>query len=339
MLRCPECGNGFEPKYENQRFCSRKHQERFNSREKKRRKRQRRRGEIAPETPPEPPPDRFPDARGMALYDALVALQEAAEPMPPVERVFAFPDDKPQGIAHFADLHFGARGTDHRRLRDDMLAVAQTDGMWALAGGDYVQNWIHGKGFTDSLISPREQWALAATFFQTLEAKLVAVLKGNHDRFTDARADVDFLAELLRRLSLYMVYHGNAAFIEYAFPNGTVYAEMAVHKAPGRSVFNPLHGAQRLYRERRDADVYFAADSHTPGQGGQHTERGWKVFVQAGTYQVDSAWADDRGFPQTAAISAPVVILFPDGRTPIVCQDLETGVHTLKLWRAHWPEE
>lgn len=94
-----------------------------------------------------------------------------------------FPDDGgPIAIAAISDQHI-APGTpvDFRQMRIDAELVRDTPGVYAMLGGDGVDNHIkHHSAVLAARSTPDEQWKLFEHYLDTFAEKVVSVVSGNH---------------------------------------------------------------------------------------------------------------------------------------------------------------
>ena len=101
-------------------------------------------------------------------------------------------DKGPVAICAISDQHI-AKGTpcDFARMREDAELIRDTEGFYAVLGGDGVDNHIkHRAAMISAGSGPDDQWRLFDYYLQLFgdsnrsESKILAVISGNHDAWT-----------------------------------------------------------------------------------------------------------------------------------------------------------
>src|SRR5690606_28868504 len=79
---------------------------------------------------------------------------------PPDLLVLEIEADGPIALANLSDMHIGNAGTDHRRMLEDARLIQKTPGMYAVFGGDGVDNFIkHQSAMVAKTSNPEEEYA------------------------------------------------------------------------------------------------------------------------------------------------------------------------------------
>ena len=144
---------------------------------------------------------------GGELIKDLIAKQGSREEKAESRRhqKILIADRKPIGIALFSDLHFGATHCDYNGIKRDAETVADTEGFYGIASGDYHENWIGKLAWinADQEITIESELALVDWWFGVLSKKLLVVVAGNHDTGRTKRlAGFDNIKMMLRGKSL-----------------------------------------------------------------------------------------------------------------------------------------
>lgn len=266
----------------------------------------------------DPPPE---DADWNTLFDALEDAEEARERLAPTQESthVEFPDDKPIGIAFLGDVHAGAGGVDYRRLRADLESIRDTDGLYVVGMGDYIENTKTSLKSATALYSaafpsPREQIEYIRRRFAICQGKWLAIIQGNHDQFDYRTAGVDRLPALAEGLGIpYFSERGGTVVVD---GEGVSYHVVVKHDYTGKSRINKSNSARRLWDEWpwewENADVICLAHTHEPDLH-MPMKKGQPVaFLRSGTYKTHDGWAESAGY--RPSYGAPVVILYPGER-------------------------
>lgn len=281
------------------------------------------------------PEDHLTD--GAELIEHLIARQDKAmsKALRRHSQAVTLPGDKPVAVALLSDLHFGNANTDYKAIRADAELIRDTDGLFAVALGDYHDNWI-GKLIwvaNDQPVTLENELALVQHWLNTLGDKLVAAVGGNHESRTKRAAGFDHLKLLLRGSEL--LY--DADEIPFALKLGSAEWKCKLrHRWKGSSIYNESHGMER--------DLHFGAGNWDIAMQG-HTHRGTvfresyderegkiKLTVQIGTYEFHDRYAIQLGMTHRQQSGSGAIVFCPDGRFQGF-RDLQLAVEFMRYLR------
>lgn len=226
---------------------------------------------------------------------------------------FVFDTDKPICIIALADTHIGSIATDHdalERLTDEILSIPN---LYVGLLGDLLDFAVKLRGVAEvqsDILNSEMQMAYLMSWLDELADRICFASWGNHDV---EREEVLLGTSRIGRVMAdrNIVYYGGIGHAEVVV--GSQSYMMAVsHHFQGRSIYNPVHGAQRYATMTdSDIDIVMAGDSHVPGilqwtHGKRH-----KVALNTGSIQTHSSYAR-RYFSLTTHPVFPCLVLHPD---------------------------
>jgi hypothetical protein len=224
------------------------------------------------------------------------------------------------GLAFLADLHLGGEGVDYERIDREIDHILATPGLYIVAVGDLLDNFIVGK-----LLSLRvdqtpfrisEEWALVRRVLRRIAPRLVASVAGNHDNWTGLLAGVDYFREVTEQIvGRHILYHPHELRFTVQVGEAAVPFK-ARHKWRGASIYNPTHATER--EAKFDGSYYWrvgvAAHTHASGVVREFNNRGQTALsCLCGSYKVDDDYAVASGFPAPNGATAVVVVVDEDG--------------------------
>ena len=241
-------------------------------------------------------------------------------------------EDKPVGLVFVSDQHI-APGTpvDFRRMREDAELIAETDGLYACLGGDGVDNHIKIRPAALAARSqPHDQWQLFEYYLSIFAEKIMLLISGNHDAWTDQIAGIDMVANIAKNQRLCYAPAEARANIEVG---SQTYRIAVRHQYRYNSSFNQGHTVKQWYRMGEEAfDIGVICHHHEahvePFEA--HGETRW--VARPGSYQITSSYSRQFGF-NSAVPTCPTFIVFPDRRHIVGFRDVRDAVRTLKAER------
>jgi hypothetical protein len=166
--------------------------------------------------------------------------------------------DEPFCLAFVGDPHMDV--CDIKRLRRHVELIRNTDRMWAVGLGDWLNSWV-GRlkaNYAGQAVTERDGLRLARWLLE--QDIWWLLLLGNHDglRWHGQMNPLRWM----ENAAPVPVQDWQAKFsVECA---GRVWKVWAAHNFPGNSQFNAAHGPQkRALMTGAEADVYVAGDRHT----------------------------------------------------------------------------
>lgn len=268
------------------------------------------------------------------LWDLVLEMQDALQhtrrDKPDVH--FNVAVDEPIAIAFIGDIHMGDVGTDHRQLLADVKLLKETENMFLVCGGDYINNFVKtNRNYNPyEVVQPRVQWRMAEWFFTELEDTIAAVATGNHDNWTEELTQFDALYAVVKKLNFAYAKHGGNLHLN--LPNQS-YKIRFKHNTRGGAGLNPTASVKQMLRNDQDADIGALFDTHVPAVEQFIHEGTWRVAIRSGTYKTNDHWATAMGFDGNAKVSVPVVTFHPSRRFFLTAATLQQGVRMLEWAR------
>lgn len=263
------------------------------------------------------------DAVAGASTEAIQAHQDARW------SEIRFHDEGYIGIAFAADQHIGSGFCDHERLSEDANLIADTPNLYVIHGGDFIDNFLgvdKPRPTTRQITSPSQQWRLCRHYLSIFNDKVVAVVAGNHDLWTDSLTDYDPLRDLVHDIGA--IYHKSELNMRVLVGNQPYHISVR-HKRRGNSSLHPARVVKKMWEDgEADFDIGVVCHNHTPTiePFTRHGVERWAI--RPGSYKVIDGFADSIGFPRDKP-TCPVAILSPHEREIHVFSDLRLGIRTL----------
>lgn len=241
----------------------------------------------------------------------------------------------PIALINMSDLHLGARGTDHRRAREDAEAIAQAEGAFAVFGGDGVDNFVkYASAMINATSTPEEQYAALEYYITLFDGKLLAGVSGNHEQWTKGFAGIDYLQSLFRRAGIF--YSPHRVRMEMEVGEVTYRVELR-HTFRYKSSINLSNQFNRMW-EKSDWEWDIGMLGHTHDGPfvvplPRHGRERWGVL--AGSYKVLDNHGRQWGYPD-AVPESPVMIMAPDRYSINGFTSLREGLMYLRAIRAEY---
>jgi hypothetical protein len=246
-------------------------------------------------------------------------------------------DDRPIALSFISDQHISTSGpVQLRAMREDAELITRTDGLYAVLGGDGIDNHIkHRAAMVGGASAPAHEWKLYDHYLSTLRDKILALVSGNHDDWTRDEAGVDMVALLAERNAVH--YCPDEAILRLNH-NGILYRAGMRHQYRYGSSFNLTHAVKRWWE--------MGMDPWDIGVIGHHHEAAIEPFVKhgrriwaarPGSYQVTSGYTRRYGFNHSKP-TCPTFILFPNTHHIRGFGDVWEAADYLGYVRERWPE-
>ena len=227
----------------------------------------------------------------------------------------------PIAFVGMADFHIGGAGVDYTMLRREVELVAETNNMYALTVGDWVDNfildWTIGIRM-DTVASISEEWAVAKWIADKLGRKHLVAVSGNHDAWSKQKSGVDILRGIIGQDT---IYADDDCLIRLEVGDN-VRVQRLRHKWSGNTTANPTGGIEKLARLDQNFDDGWAAHTHVSSlirqfNLGTRTHHG----IQLGSYKILDDYGSRMGFPASNDFASAALVMWPDGKT-LVTNDL-----------------
>ncbi len=223
------------------------------------------------------------------------------------------PADEPIALAFVSDQHISP-GTpvDMARMRADAEYIRDTPNLYALLGGDGIDNHIKHRGAMLAMRSTAsDQYRLFEYYLSIFAPKILALCSGNHDAWTKNMAGVDVLDYIAERQRLCYSPHGFTIRVTVC---GQEYVVCLRHRYKMNSTLNQTHSPKQLWRFGEiDFDAGVVCHHHEPAME-MCVFRGLDRFVaRPGSYQITSSYSEQFGYNSTYP-TCPTVVLYPRRR-------------------------
>ena len=242
---------------------------------------------------------------------------------------------KPVAVSFISDQHISPGNIiDFKRMREDAELIAQVPGCYAILGGDGVDNHIAIRSAGLAARSqPAEQWQLYEWYLSLFAPKILAMISGNHDAWTDQIAGIDMVAELARKQRL--CYSPAEAFI-YSTLGDVPYTIACRHQFNMGSRFNLLHCVKqwlRLGEEPFDIGTICHEHEAAAESFNFHGKERWGF--RPGAYQIGSSYVRQYGWNKTKP-TCPTAVIYPHEREIVGFRDLRPALRFLEAERARF---
>jgi hypothetical protein len=208
------------------------------------------------------------------------------------------------------DSHIGAWSTDHEffeRITDEILSYPN---LYVALMGDMAHMAIKLRNVVevgDNLLPADLQLLYLSSWLMEIRERILFASWGNHEvERPESQAGLNPFGDIYRKAARH--YFNGIGHLTINV-NGIPYRIAASHHFRGRSIYSPVHGAQRyLTFEASDRDIAIAGDSHVPGYLKFPHGRDMKVALNCGSAQTMSGYAQ-RYFSLVTHPIFPVVTL------------------------------
>jgi hypothetical protein len=159
-----------------------------------------------------------------------------------------------------------------------------------------------------------EEWVLAKRVLKKLAPRLLLSVAGNHDLWTYALTNVDYLKEIHEKLNPDVLYSRYDVGVKIVVGDQSYLARVR-HTWKGYSQYNPTHGIEwaAKFDQGRPFDIGVAAHTHSSGLYRQFNNGGKTGHaLLCGSYKTYDDYAEQKGFPKPNE-SAAVALMFCDG--------------------------
>ena len=175
---------------------------------------------------------------------------------------FKMKSNGPYGLCFVGDPHVDDPGCNWPLLERDIDLIANTEGMYGVALGDYTNNWAGRlqRLYTKQETTVSQAWKLAEWFFGRKKPNgqsiWMLLIKGNHDAWSGASDPLDWMSRGSAVLSDWQAKFSVEA------DNGAKISIHAAHDFAGSSIYNPLHGPMKMAKFDGRAKIYVCGDKH-----------------------------------------------------------------------------
>ena len=240
---------------------------------------------------------------------------------------------EPIALSFISDQHISVGNiVDLKRMRDDAELIAQTPGVYAILGGDGIDNHIRiHAAIMAARSQPGDQYELYSYYLSIFSHKILAAISGNHDAWSDQVAGVDMVKKLAAEHKI--CYAPAEARIECSV--GSIKYKVAVrHQYRMNSSYNLGHSVKQWWRMGDgDFDIGCVCHHHEPHIESFQAHGAEKWACRPGSYQITSSYSRQYGF-NNATPTCPTFVVYPDRKEIIGFRDIRPALRLLKSERA-----
>ena len=284
-------------------------------------------------------PDVFPITKGEALsfgqvMKVAIDMQKLCEKEDniPSEVEITIPTKEPIAVAFIADLHIGDRGTDNEALYADMKFLKDTPRLYAIFGGDIINNAIFGLKQSSMDMVLRQnltvslQWRAYEELVKELSDKILCMSTGTHEDWSTAVTGVDWVQKMAARQGIIYTGHGGLIKLKVGEIEYRIFRR---HHYPYHTSFNPLHSVKRMWdMGPHDFDIGVLEHRHRAAieTFDRHGEE--RIALRCGSYKVYDEYARKLGYYGMKPAN-PTVILWPDRKRMLPFLQMRDATETL----------
>jgi hypothetical protein len=235
---------------------------------------------------------------------------------------------KPIAITFKSDQHLTMHGPcDVQKAFADAEIVQQTTGLYAVLGGDGVDNHIkHKAALVGKASRPSDEYRLYDGYLRTMGHKVLAMISGNHDDWTRDESGIDMVGVLASRHKMHYAPDVLCLTVRLVSSpddeEGQEYNIKIRHQYRFNSSLNVGHVVKRMYDMDGDAfDVGVVCHNHEAHTETFNRHGMVRYALRPGSYQVESSWSRRVGFGQSYP-TCPGVVLWPGTRRIEAFEDL-----------------
>lgn len=236
--------------------------------------------------------------------------------------------DGPVAISMISDQHIEENGlTDLKAMREDAELIQKTPHLYALLGGDGVNNHIkHRSAMLSARSRPDNEWLMYDHYLRMLNSKLIGITSGNHDLWTLEFGGLDMVRRLAESNRVFYAPH--QMYIDVRVGNQTYKIAMR-HQYRYNSSINQLHAVHRWYDMGEipfDIGVICHHHESCIGQFKRHGRQVWGA--RPGSYQLTSNYAEVYGYNRSTP-TCPTFILSGDEHRITGFEDVKVAARML----------
>jgi hypothetical protein len=241
---------------------------------------------------------------------------------------YAVEGEAPFCLVYVGDPHVDDPHTDLATLGRHVSIIKQTDRMWAIGMGDYVNGWIGRltRKYADQGITERGAYGLAKWLFS--QDIWWMLIKGNHDAWKGGGNPLDWMLDEAAT----PVVEWQAQFTVLAA--GQEWKVWAAHDFPGNSQWNILHGPlKRAMMTGGAADLFVCGDKHCYGVlHTQHEHTGRPYWVaRARGYKMQDDYARQCGYGEMTMGHSIAAVHDPRDGKMVCFDDVEVAAQYLEF--------
>lgn len=182
-------------------------------------------------------------------------------------------------IVPLADLHIGSLYTDYNSMKNDVEYISNMPCTYVILLGDLIDNMIWKKSDADELTGVKMQLLLLEEIFNKLQDKIIAIITGDHEKFTEVASELDIYRDYFHKFS---IDWGTRLIIHV---NSNQYRILARHRYRYNSSQNLTNTVKRMMEKVNDADIGIVAHTHIPAYEMFYLRGTPRYAIRVGSYK------------------------------------------------------
>lgn len=243
------------------------------------------------------------------------------------------PGNLPVGLSFISDQHIGdGKATWFQRLEDDARLIADTPGLYAVLGGDGVDNAIkHKASVVGSGSKPSDEYRLFEHYLGLFDGSILAGCTGNHDDWTKDLTDLDNMGRLYRENRIF----GAPDFVVLeCIVGGVSYTVKVRHQYKYNSTLNQTNSIKRMWEQDGDNfDIGVLCHLHEPAMEPFIKHRQVRWAFRPGSYQYTTTYTRRHHASYGSTPTCPTAILFPGEKRIVGFWDVGDAASYLEYLR------
>jgi len=249
--------------------------------------------------------------------------------------------DGPFGIVGLPDQHLNNPGTQLRLAMEHAQIIRDTDALYCVAVGDWLDNFIIGRLERErrgDKMSHGDAVRIQEYYVTMIADKLLAAIGGNHNDWVGSLGGTDVLGQLFKRLNKGGIYDADEVRVRLNTKSGHSFIHLVRHIFPGHSKYNTAHGVLSWMLDRwQGEDVFWGGHIHSSAHIAierEHLNESKVAHgIQLAAYKKKDGYAIKRGFRKNTPFIAPMVVHDPRDGTTMFFEDIVLGTKYLGALR------
>jgi len=210
-------------------------------------------------------------------------------------------DNELIAVIPLADLHIGNIYTDYERMKKDIEYISNMEHTYVILLGDLVDNYTWKKT-DDEMMGIKMQLSLLEKILETLQDKIIAIIAGDHEKFTETASQIDIYRDIFHK---YCINWGTRIVIRV---NDNQYRIIARHRYTYNSSHNLTNTVKKMMEKIGDAEIGIIAHGHIPDYEMFILRGRPRWAIRTGSYKYGDDFLEKIGVLQSQPIF-PVILL------------------------------
>jgi hypothetical protein len=245
---------------------------------------------------------------------------------------------KPIALTFISDQHISQGGVSNlERMEEDARLVSETPGMYAVLGGDGVDNHVkHRAALVNSGSVPGKEWILYDHYLGIFGSRIAAMISGNHDDWTHDFVGIDMVQRLAEKRRIF--YAPDFVLLSVVLKDtpedeGVTYRVKLRHQYRFNSSLNNTHSMKRMWEmDEHDFDIGVICHLHDAAMEPFKKHGKWRWAFRPGSYQHTTGHSRRYGYGWSEP-ACPTVILWPGEKRMLGFLDVREAASYLTYLR------